>query len=82
MKADMIKKYMTGINFKTEDWSIHKITDDLKKFLGETPSVDVTWQKDVMLNESGEAKEFKKIDKISVIFTDIDEKIKKLDFRL
>ena len=73
---------MSKINFRTEDWSIHKITDEMKRFLGETPSIDVVYKKQPMLNESGTAKEVSKLEKISVIFTDIDDKIKKLEFKI
>ena len=42
---------------------------------------DVVYKKDVMINEfSGEAKEFLDIDKIQIIFTDTDDKIKKIEF--
>ena len=38
-------------------------------------------KKDVMVNEfTGEAKEFKDIDKVEIIFTDTDDKFKKLQF--
>jgi hypothetical protein len=52
----------------------------MKKFLGERPSLDVKYEKDVLLNETtGTVKEIKKIKSISVIFTDDDDKIKKID---
>lgn len=83
MKADLIRKYMTDINFKSEDWSIHTIAEEMRKFLGEVPSVDVHYKKDIMVTEfTGEAKEIKKLDKISVVFTDTDDKIKKLEFKI
>ncbi len=82
MKADLIRKYITNINFKTEDWSIHTISQEMKKFLGEMPSVDVHYKKDVMVNEvTGLAKEIKALEKISIVFTDTDDKIKKLEFK-
>jgi len=83
MKADLIRKYVSGINFKGEDWSIHTMAQDMQRFLGEVPSVDVGYRKDVMVAElTGITREVKLVDKISVVFTDTDDKIKKIDFRI
>ena len=54
----------------------------MRRFLGEEPAIDVIYKKDVMINESGEAKEFKDIHKISIIFTDTDDKFKKIEFNV
>lgn len=81
MKEMMVRDYMTGINFKSEEWSLTRIKEDLRKFLGEEPAIDVIYKKDVMVNEfTGEAKEFKDISKIHVVFTDMDERFKKIEF--
>lgn len=83
MKADLIRKYISNINFKTEDWSIHTISQEMQRFLGEIPSVDIHYKKDVMVSEvTGKAKEIKKLEKISIVFTDTDDKIKKLEFKI
>lgn len=80
LKLDAIKKYLSNIDFKADDWSIHQMSQDMKKFLGETPAIDVIYKKDVMVTElTGEAKEFKKAEKIKIIFTDTDDKIKKIE---
>ena len=79
LKEEAIRNYIAKINF-SKDWSYSKIEEDMRKFLGERPFLNVNYVKDVMLNEvSGEAKEIKKIDKISIIFTDLDDKYKKID---
>jgi hypothetical protein len=53
----------------------------MKRFLGEEPGIDIVYKKDVMVNEfTGEAKEFKQIDKVQIVFTDLDNKFKKLEF--
>jgi hypothetical protein len=55
----------------------------MKKFLGERPSLDIQYQKDVMVNEvSGESKEIEKLVKVSVVYTDTDDKIKKFEIVL
>jgi len=55
----------------------------MRRFLGEEPGIDVIYKKDVMVNEvSGEAKEFVDVDKIQIIFTDTDDKFKKIEFIL
>ena len=83
LKEMSIRDYITQIDFKSENWSLTKIKEDMRRFLGEEPGIDIIYRKDVMLNEfSGEAKEFKDIDKICIIFTDTDDKFKKLEFNL
>ncbi len=82
LKEMSIKEYISRIDFKSEDWSLTKIKEDMRRFLGEEPAIDIIYKKDVMINESGEAKEFKDIHKISIIFTDTDDKFKKLEFNV
>lgn len=82
LKEQAIRDYIAKINFKS-DWNYKVIEENMRKFLGERPFLDVIYKKDVMLNEvSGEAKEIKIIDKISVVFTDLDDKMKKIDIRI
>ena len=82
LKEQAIRDYIAKINFKS-DWNYKVIEESMRKFLGERPFLDIIYKKDVMLNEvSGEAKEIKTIDKISVIFTDLDDKMKKIDIRI
>jgi len=81
MKEDSIRKYISSIDFNVDDWKISKIKEDLRKFLGEEPGIDILYKKDVILNEVlGEAMEIKKIEKISIVFTDLDDKFKKVEF--
>ena len=81
MKEISIREYISNIDFKNDDWKLPKIKEDMRKFLGEEPGIDVLYKKDVMLNEvSGEAKEFVDVDKIQIIFMDTDDKFKKLEF--
>ena len=77
----MIRDYMSAINFRVDDWSITKIKEDLRKFLGEEPGIDIVYKKDVMVNEfTGEAKEFKDVSKVQVIFTDTNDRFNKVEF--
>jgi len=81
MKEIAIKEYIANINFKSDDWKLSKIKEDMRRFLGEEPGIDILYKKDVMINETtGEAVEFKDIDKVEIIFTDTDDKFKKLEF--
>lgn len=81
MKEMAIREYIAGINFKTDDWKLSRIKEDMRRFLGEEPGIEVLYKKDVMLNEfTGEAKEFLDVDKISIVFTDVDDRFKKLEF--
>ena len=80
LKETAIRQFIGQIDWKT-NWNYQIIEEEMRRFLGERPSLDVKWKKDVMVNEfTGESREINKIDKICVIFTDLDEKIKKLEF--
>lgn len=78
LKENAIKEYLSKIDWKRE-WSYQAIEEDMRRFLGERPTLDITYKKDVMVNEmTAETKEITKLSKISVIYTDTDEKIKSL----
>jgi hypothetical protein len=81
MKSDAIRSYLINIDFNRDNWSLSDIKRDMRTFLGEEPGIDIIYKKDVILNEvRGEAEEIKKIEKISIVFTDLDDKFKKLEF--
>jgi hypothetical protein len=81
LKEISIRDYISRINFKTDDWKLSQIKEDMRKFLGEEPGIDIVYKKDVMVNEfTGEAKEFKQIDKVQIVFTDLDNRFKKIEF--
>ncbi len=82
LKEMSIRKKISGIAFKSDDWGLTRIKEDMRRFLGEEPAIDIIYKKDVMINESGEAKEFKDIHKISIVFTDTDDKFKKIEFNV
>jgi len=79
LKEIAIREYISKINWRKDNWDYQTIEEQMRKFLGERPSLDVKYQKDVMVNEiSGESKEFNKLVKVSVVFTDTDEHIKRI----
>jgi hypothetical protein len=79
LKETAIREYISKIDWKRDNWSYQVIEEDMKRFLGERPTLDVKYEKDVMVNEvSGESKEFNRLTKISVIYTDTDDRIKSL----
>jgi hypothetical protein len=81
MKEAAIRDYVSRIDFKNDDWKLSKIKEDMRKFLGEEPGIDVIYKKDVMINEvTGKAQEIKDIDKVQIIFFDTDERFKKIEF--
>lgn len=81
LKEMSIREYISKIDFKNDDWKLSQIKEDMRRFLGEEPGIDVIYKKDVLVNETtGKAQEFKDIDKIHIIFFDTDEKFKKLEF--
>lgn len=81
MKELAIREYISNIDFKRDDWKLSQIKEGMRRFLGEEPGVDIEYKKDVMINElKGEAEEIKSINKVSVVFLDLDDKFKKLEF--
>jgi len=83
LKEHSITEYIKNIDFKNGNWSLQKIKEDMRKFLGEEPAIDVVYKKDVMINEdTNTATEVRNIDKINIIFTNLDNKFKKLEFLL
>jgi len=83
MKEMAIRDYISKIDFKHDDWKLSEIKENMRRFLGEEPGIEVIYKKDVMVNEfTGESKEFVDVDKIQIIFTDTDDKFKKIEFIL
>lgn len=83
MKEIAIRDYISKIDFKHDDWKLSEIKENMRKFLGEEPGIEVVYKKDVMVNEfTGESKEFVDVDKIQIIFTDTDDRFKKIEFIL
>lgn len=81
MKEESIRNYILSIDFSRDDWKLPQIKEEMRRFLGEEPGIDIIYKKDVIINEIlGEAKEFKKIEKIEIVFTDLDDRFKKLQF--
>lgn len=81
LKEMSIREYISKIDFKKDDWKLYQIKEDMRRFLGEEPGIDIIYKKDVMINEvTGKAQEFTDIDKIQIIYTDTDERFKKLEF--
>jgi hypothetical protein len=80
LKEQAIRQYISKIDWKRDNWNHNILEEDMRKFLGERPSLEVKYQKDVMVNEfTGESREITKLSKINIIFTDTDDKIKKLE---
>ena len=80
LKEFSIREYISKIDFVNDDWKISQIKEDMRRFLGERPAINVFYVKDVMLNEvTSEAKEIKRLNKISITFTDLDEHYKTIE---
>lgn len=83
IKELSIREYISRINFKSDDWGLSKMKSEMRNFLGEEPAIDVIYKKDILINEyKKEAKEIVDIDRIEVIFYDVDEKFKKIEFKI
>jgi len=82
MKEEMIRNYIASVDFK-HDWKLSTIKENLRKFLGEEPGVDIKYSKTAILTEIlGEAKEVEKVDSIIIVFTGEDNNFKKLEFKI
>jgi hypothetical protein len=80
LKEQAIRQYISKIDWKRDNWNYNILEEDMRKFLGERPSLEVKYRKDVMVNEfTGESREITKLSKINIIFTDTDDKIKKIE---
>jgi hypothetical protein len=80
MKEQAIRQYISKIDWKRDSWNYNILEEDMRKFLGERPSLEIKYQKDVMVNEfTGESREISKLSGINIIFTDLDDKIKKIE---
>jgi hypothetical protein len=83
LKESSIRDYISNINFKSDDWKLSDIKKDMRRFLGEEPGIDIIYKKDVAVNETtNRSYEFVGVDKIQIIFYDLDEKFKKLEFKI
>jgi hypothetical protein len=81
MKEFAIREYISQIDFKRDDWKLSQIKQDMRRFLGEEPGIDIIYKKDVMVNEvTGKSHEIKDIDKVQIVYFDTDEKFKKIEF--
>ena len=79
LKEQSIRSYLSKVNWR-DNWSYNILEEDMRKFLGERPTLDIKYQKDVMVNEvSGESREFTKLSSVSVVFTDTNERLKKIE---
>lgn len=83
LKEMAVREYISRIDFKKDDWKLSQIKEDMRKFLGEEPAIEILYKKDVMINEvSGKAYEIKDLDLIQIVFTDTDDRFKKLEFKV
>jgi len=80
MKEDTIQKFILDIDFNS-DWSVDMIKEGIRRMTGESPGIKVNYVKDVLINEiKGEATEFKKLNSIEIVFTDLDDQIKRVEY--
>ena len=75
-----IQKFIMDIDFN-EDWSVDLIKESIQRMTGEVPGIKINYQKDVLINEiKGEAVEYKKLSSIEIVFTDLDNDIKRVEY--
>jgi hypothetical protein len=83
LKETSIREYISSIDFQRDDWALSRIKEDMRRFLGEEPGIDVEYKKDVMINEAtNRPMEYKKIEKVTIVFYDLDDRFKKLEFKI
>lgn len=83
MKENSIREYIKNIDFKRDDWDVNKIKQDMRSFLGEEPGIDVEYIKDVKVNENtNKSEEFLRPKSIKIVFYGLDNKFKKIEFKI
>lgn len=81
VRQTLINEYISSINFKKGDWSLKKIKADINKMLGETPAVNLSYDKQRKIDEgSGEEKIIERLECLEISFTDDNDKIKTLKY--
>jgi hypothetical protein len=81
MTENSIQDFIMSVDFKSEEWSVDLIKEAIQRMTGEQPGVKINYQKDVLINEiKGEATEYKKLNSIEIVFTDLDDKIKRVEY--
>jgi hypothetical protein len=81
LKEQAIRDYISKIDFHTSEWKVSDLKEDMKRFLGEQPAIEITYKKDVMINEdTKKPQEFLDIDRMKIVFFDLDDKYKKIEF--
>jgi len=81
MREIDLSKFITNYDFKSPDWTVKNIKESLQGLLGELPAIEIVYEKDAFLNEvTGRAQEVKKIKSVKVTFTDLDEKIRTVEY--
>lgn len=82
MKKEIIRNYfIKNVDFTNDKWSAKSIREELKNILGEEPGIKVNYIKDVVINEvTSTAKEIKKVESVTLYFTDLDDKITTMEF--
>ena len=43
MKELAFKEYISKIDFRRDDWRLPQIKEDMRKFLGEEPGIDILY---------------------------------------
>jgi uncharacterized protein Veg len=80
IKLETIKNIILSFQFENQ-WKIKDIKEKIKLSIGEEVGLNISYKKDVIINEVlNKAEVLKVIDVISITFTDVDDKIKTVDF--
>ena len=80
IKLEAIKSVIMNYNFEG-DWKVKDVKEKIRLLIGENVGMQIQYMKDAKINEVlGKAEEITVIDKISITFTDVDDKIKTVDF--
>lgn len=83
IKESQIMDFLSKIDLTSKNLSLNQLEIDLAKICGERPSIQPSWRKDILLTENNRKSiEIKKLDSISIIFTDLDEKFKKIEIKI
>jgi hypothetical protein len=73
IKEEIIRDYISNVNFKSDKFSVIVMKEDLKRLLKEEPGIHIGWEKNKSMNEkTGQVVVVEKVGTVTVAFSDGD----------
>jgi len=76
MKENMITDYMKNVDFKSQNFSIDRLKNDIKQIIHEIPAIEISYNKERFIKENESGKKIKSVTdsvkSITIAFSDGD----------